>query len=679
MVQAVPKPEDVARRNKLRQALYDRGVEVTSERNRMPLIEEDVAKDEWLHQEVLDDSIMTIAQKYCTDVTSKQMIALCYDLTKYFVRLADGRLSLTEIQRDGGAVTHHQKMHTPWIISDRSIFATTYHQHSDTVDGPYTLVRSSEGNQAISDENNERIGDDVEADLILFWVQVTPVDGSRVRIRFAMQVNLGGSLPGKLRQIISSKQAGLIDAMAKQITNNPQELEDTFKEKEEEIMANIQTQKEERDNAAKAIEEKRLRKEAKKKAKLDSSMHRKAEEEAALAAKTKAGVGANDEEDAEFGDANFGGMSERNPASSRKLVNQQAATAEKVPDIQGLPQAESTGGDHKIKTGLNEMIVEDFTDSDEEIVVEKKQVEQLTEEQMIEQGINAADMPAKVTFEDVKFTVKIQDDSKKSGCSGKGTKDLHILKGCSGSAMPGQATFIMGSSGAGKTSLLNAISDRISNKNGNKCEGQVLINDKIPLNQSNFGDIGAYVMQDDVLFQYFTVEEAFSFAAKLKLNASPAEQRKRVKKLMNDLGLWSIRSTLVGGPNLKTISGGERKRTAIGVEMITDPQLLLLDEPTSGLDSFRAFSIVRFLQKQARRGKTIIATIHQPSSEAFAMFDKVILMCDGHIVYQGPSYEVPSHFAKGDIIFKKFCNPADISMKILSINYPKQQADDDKV
>jgi len=137
-----------------------------------------------------------------------------------------------------------------------------------------------------------------------------------------------------------------------------------------------------------------------------------------------------------------------------------------------------------------------------------------------------------------------------------------------------------------------------------------LINDKIPLNQSNFGDIGAYVMQDDVLFQYFTVEEAFNFAAKLKLNAPPSEQRKRVKRLMNDLGLWSIRSTLVGGPNLKTISGGERKRTAIGVEMITDPQLLLLDEPTSGLDSFRAFSIVRFLQKQARRGKTIIATIH---------------------------------------------------------------------
>ena len=84
---------------------------------------------------------------------------------------------------------------------------------------------------------------------------------------------------------------------------------------------------------------------------------------------------------------------------------------------------------------------------------------------------------------------------------------------------------------------------------------------------------------------------------------------------------------------MKTISGGERKRTAIGVEMITDPQLLLLDEPTSGLDSFRATSLVQFLQKLARRGKTVVATIHQPSSEAYMNFDKLNLMCDGFIVY----------------------------------------------
>ena len=79
---------------------------------------------------------------------------------------------------------------------------------------------------------------------------------------------------------------------------------------------------------------------------------------------------------------------------------------------------------------------------------------------------------------------------------------------------------------------------------------------------------------------------------------------------MQELGLWEIRTTLIGDTMKKFISGGERKRTAIGVEMITDPQLIMLDEPTSGLDSFRAFSIVKYLKQQAEKGKTVIATIH---------------------------------------------------------------------
>ena len=102
-------------------------------------------------------------------------------------------------------------------------------------------------------------------------------------------------------------------------------------------------------------------------------------------------------------------------------------------------------------------------------------------------------------------------------------------------------------------------------------------------------------MQDDILYRYFTVEEAFEFAARLKLNSKISEQNKRMKQLMKELGLWEIRTSLVGDAQMKVISGGERKRTAIGVEMITDPQVLLLDEPTSGLDSFKAESIVLFL------------------------------------------------------------------------------------
>jgi len=83
----------------------------------------------------------------------------------------------------------------------------------------------------------------------------------------------------------------------------------------------------------------------------------------------------------------------------------------------------------------------------------------------------------------------------------------------------------------------------------------------------------------------------------------------------------------------KTISGGERKRTAIGVELITNPSLILLDEPTSGLDSFKALQIVQLLKRLARQGKTIISTIHQPSSESFLEFDRLLLMSDGYCVY----------------------------------------------
>lgn len=110
--------------------------------------------------------------------------------------------------------------------------------------------------------------------------------------------------------------------------------------------------------------------------------------------------------------------------------------------------------------------------------------------------------------------------------------------------------------------------------------------------------------------------------------------------------------------------------------MITDPQVLLLDEPTSGLDSDKALMIVYFLKRLAEKGKTIISTIHQPSSKAYSLFNKVILMCDGHIVYQGPPLEVPAHFAKGNLMFPKFANPADHAMKLLSVSYPKKDEDE---
>ena len=102
-------------------------------------------------------------------------------------------------------------------------------------------------------------------------------------------------------------------------------------------------------------------------------------------------------------------------------------------------------------------------------------------------------------------------------------------------------------------------------------------------------------MQDDVLFGYFTVKEALTFSARLRLKISEAAQDERINKLIDDLGLEKCKDTQIGTILKKTISGGERKRTSIGVELITDPSIILLDEPTSGLDSFMAKSICRLL------------------------------------------------------------------------------------
>jgi len=140
-------------------------------------------------------------------------------------------------------------------------------------------------------------------------------------------------------------------------------------------------------------------------------------------------------------------------------------------------------------------------------------------------------------------------------------------------------------------------------------------------------------MQDDVLYESFTPREALRFAARLRLPGTEEEQNSRVELLLEELSLIGVADTTIGSVLQKTLSGGERKRTAIGVELITDPSLVLLDEPTSGLDSFRAYQIVKLLKKQARKGKTVIATIHQPSSESFREFDRLILMMDGHIVF----------------------------------------------
>jgi len=118
------------------------------------------------------------------------------------------------------------------------------------------------------------------------------------------------------------------------------------------------------------------------------------------------------------------------------------------------------------------------------------------------------------------------------------------------------------------------------------------------------------VQQDDVLFQTLTVRECLEFAAKLKLKGTFEQKMYTVDKIINELGLVKCQNTYIGGTLFKGVSGGERKRTSIGVELITDPSLIFLDEPTTGLDSFTATSVMETLRDLAMSGRTIITTIH---------------------------------------------------------------------
>lgn len=138
----------------------------------------------------------------------------------------------------------------------------------------------------------------------------------------------------------------------------------------------------------------------------------------------------------------------------------------------------------------------------------------------------------KISFKNINYEVRVRNNAQERRESGQTYKQLKILKNCSGVLFPGQTHFIMGASGAGKTSLLNVLSDRIGLKQGDSLTGDINFNDRYKLNQETFGRFANYVMQDDIIFRYFTVREALTFAARLKLRIPEDEQDKRVNKLI---------------------------------------------------------------------------------------------------------------------------------------------------
>ena len=142
----------------------------------------------------------------------------------------------------------------------------------------------------------------------------------------------------------------------------------------------------------------------------------------------------------------------------------------------------------------------------------------------------------------------------------------------------------------------------------------------------------------------------------------------RVNEVIAELKLVKCQNTKIGGPLVKGVSGGERKRTSIGVELITDPSLIFLDEPTTGLDSFTATSVMETLGELAKKdGRTVISTIHQPNSDIFEMFDRLMLLAKGKIIYMNEARLAVDYFGSLGFQCPDWSNPADFFMTMMSI------------
>ncbi|CAD2106776.1 hypothetical protein YYG_00932 [Plasmodium vinckei petteri] len=241
--------------------------------------------------------------------------------------------------------------------------------------------------------------------------------------------------------------------------------------------------------------------------------------------------------------------------------------------------------------------------------------------------------------------------------------NLEILHGIKGMILPQKITIIMGPSGSGKTTLLNVLSMQITDG----VEGNFLINDQ-PRTKNLKHHMG-YVLQDDYFFAKLTVYETLEFAARIKLKIKNKKQLEDlINSVLNIMDLSHVKDTIIGNAFIRGISGGQRKRLSIATEILSNPPLLFMDEPTSGLDSAAALSLVECMKKMSRfSNTTILSSLHQPSSQIFEKFDKLIAINSGYIIYQGKTTDLDTYLRKIGFICPRGWNIADYLMEILAI------------
>lgn len=264
-----------------------------------------------------------------------------------------------------------------------------------------------------------------------------------------------------------------------------------------------------------------------------------------------------------------------------------------------------------------------------------------------------------VSFHNIHYKV-----TQRSGCLciKRKTTTKDILIDLNGLMKPG-LNAIMGATGSGKSSFLDVLAAR---KDPAGLAGEVLI-DGAP-QPPNFKCLSGYVVQDDVVMGTLTVRENFRFSAALRLPSSVSQKEKedKVNRLITELGLTKVADSRVGTQLIRGISGGERKRTNIGMELIIDPPVLFLDEPTTGLDASTANSVLLLLKRMSSHGRTIILSIHQPRYSIFRLFDSLTLLVSGKQVYHGPAQNALDYFSNIGYTCEPHNNPADFFLDVIN-------------
>ncbi|KAI4330486.1 hypothetical protein MLD38_028772 [Melastoma candidum] len=263
-----------------------------------------------------------------------------------------------------------------------------------------------------------------------------------------------------------------------------------------------------------------------------------------------------------------------------------------------------------------------------------------------------------LTWEDLWVTVPNRKE--------KGSRP--ILQGLTGFAEPGRVLAIMGPSGSGKSTLLDALAGRL--RSCTRQGGRITVNGRRQRCLSH--GLSAYVTQDDALMTTLTVREAVYFSAQLQLPDSmpTSDKREWAEATIREMGLQDAMDTRIGGWGNKGLSGGQKRRVTICIEILTHPKLLFLDEPTSGLDSAASYHVMSRIVGLARRNaRTVIASIHQPSSEVFDLFQNLCLLSSGRTVYFGPTSTAEQFFAANGLPCPSLGSPSEHYLRTINQDF----------